>query len=317
MAKGFSFQDSSILTEAKVSMSMAFERSLKTPYGLWFEQLATTLSSSGKSSKYPIMGGLTALREWQGERHFENFSRYAYEIANKTFEKSVGIDVDDIDDDQLDGYSMLATEIGYQAAQWPQDLIAAVLKAGGTSLCWDSQFFFDTDHPVDPNDATLGVYANLFTSTALTATNLNTVMSNMMLIAARDGRPAGFGKSGKMLLVVPPQLKKTALEITVAETLINSGGTASGTNVMRGMADVLVIPELGVGGGANATTWYLADVGHIVKPFIFQQRMSPQVTAMNGATDPSVFYKNQAHWGVKARGAAGYSMPWLMAKATA
>lgn len=303
---------SDLLTEVKTDMSMAFSTALSKNVPSWDQQIATFVSSGGKSTKYPMMGMLTGLREWKGERVFEQFSSYAYSLENKTYEKSVGINVDDLEDLQIDHYPAIAAAIAEQVRNWPKKLLFAALTAGGSSLCWDGQFFFDTDHPVDLYNSALGTYSNSFTSTALSAANLQSVIGSMSTIAFKDGEANSFGESGNLLLVVPPQLEDTARQIVSAE--LTTGGA---TNTMRGVAEVLKINRLGVGGGANATTWYLFDVGQAIKPLIFQQRMAPTITSMMGATDPNVFYKNQYEWGVKARGVAGYGMPFLAAKCAA
>lgn len=304
---------SDLLLEIKTDMSMAFENAISRNVPDWHTQIASIVGSSGRTTKYPMMGMLTGLREWKGERVFEQFSSYAYALENKTFEKSVGINIDDIDDLQVDHYPAIAAAIAEQVRNWPKKLVFAALINGSTRLCWDGQFFFDTDHPVDLYDSSLGTYSNSFTSRALTAANLQATVADMATIAFKDGEVSSFGESGNLVLVVPPQLEDTAKQIVSAE-LVQNGGT----NTMKGVASVLKINRLGnVAAGGSATTWYLADVGQPMKPLIFQQRMAPTITAMLGATDPGVFYKNQYEWGVKARGVEGYGMPFLMAKCTA
>lgn len=304
---------SDLLTEVKTDMSMAFEKALTRNVPDWHTTIASIVSSGGKSTKYPMMGMLTGLREWKGERVFEQFSSYAYSLENKTYEKSVGINVDDLEDLQIDHYPAIAAAIAEQVQNWPKKLIFSALIAGGSSLCWDGQFFFDTDHPVDLYNSSLGTYSNSFTSTALTAANLQSVVASMSTIAFKDGEVSSFGESGNLVLVVPPQLEDTARQIVSAELVTNGG-----TNTMKGVANVLKINRLGnTAAGGSATTWYVGDVGQAMKPLIFQQRLAPTITSLMGATDPNVFYKNQYEWGVKARGAAGYGMPFLMAKCAA
>lgn len=304
---------SDLLLEIKSDMSMAFENAISRNVPDWHTTITSIVASAGKSTKYPMMGMLTGLREWSGERVFEQFSSYAYALENKTYEKSVGINVDDLEDLQIDHYPSIAAAIAEQVRNWPKKLIFSSLINGGSQLCWDGQFFFDTDHPVDLYDASLGTYSNNFTSRPLTDANLQLTVAGMATIAFKDGEVSSFGESGNLVLVVPPQLEDTARKIVNAELTANGG-----TNTMKGIADILKINRIGnVAAGGSATTWYLADVGQAMKPLLFQQRLAPTLTSMMGATDPNVFYKNQYEWGVKARGAAGYGMPFLMARCLA
>lgn len=300
------------LSEANVSVNMMFKTALSREVPLWYKDVTTEVTSGGAANKYPFMGVMSPVREWLGDRIYDMIARHVFQVVNKTFEKSVEVPVDDIEDDQIGSYDQLVSQVGYQCLQWPQDQVLAALQAGGSSLCFDGQYFFDTDHPTDPGVAGSSTYANLFTSTALSSTNFSAVLAAMQLIAGRDGRPLGFEAGTGLLLVVPPQLREVANQIVGAPFLASGA-----TNVNAGMAKVLVIPQLGIGGGANATTWFLMQSGGSVKPFLFQLRQSPTIIAKAAPSDTNVVEKNVARWLAKMRGRAAYSLPWLAAKATA
>ncbi len=70
-----------------------------------------------------------------------------YTITNKDFEVTVGVDRNDIEDDNLGVYGPLMQEMGVSAAQQPDDLTFGLLAQGATETCYDGQCFFDTDHP--------------------------------------------------------------------------------------------------------------------------------------------------------------------------
>lgn len=301
------------LPEAKTTLNMAFQRGFQSEVPTFFETISTVVESTGASTKYPVLGQLTGLREWIGPRVYEDFSRYAYELPNRTFEKSIEVPVDAMEDDQLDGYALLAEQFGEQARLWPDDLVLEALQAGTSRLCVDGQYFFDTDHPVDPGNASSATYANYFTSKALSSTNFSDVLKSMQTITGRDGRPMGFGANGGLLLVVPPGLREVGKQIVEAEYLASGA-----TNVNKGAAKLVVWDRLyKASDAATATTWYLLDVGRRIKPFIFQRRMAPTFTMMTAQNDEGVFNQNVYRWGIKARGAAGYTVPFLAARCDA
>jgi phage major head subunit gpT-like protein len=258
---------------------------------------------------------MTGFREWLGERIYEDWGRFAFEVPNKTFEKSVKMNVDQIDDDAYGGDQSVLANIAFQGKMWPEKLVFDALLAGGSSLCFDGQYFFDTDHPVDPGGSISTTYANLFTTTALTNANFSAVYGAMSVLASRDGTPRGWGN--RVALVVPPQLRQVASEILQAPIIASPSGNSAVSNVNRDLAELIVIPRLGVGGGAAATTWYLMELGAMAKPLFFQKRMAPRVVAMMSPEDEYVFSHNEARIGAKARGAAFYGMPFLAAKCTA
>lgn len=113
-----------------------------------YERIATVVPSSTKTEDYAWLGQWPKLREWIGDRHIKSLTAHGYSITNKKFESSVGVPRDDIEDDTFGVFAPLFSEMGYAAATHPDELVFALLGAGATTLCYDGQYFFDTDHPV-------------------------------------------------------------------------------------------------------------------------------------------------------------------------
>jgi len=91
--------------------------------------------------------------------------------------------------------------------------------------------------------AAYGLWQLAYKSTnTLSASSYAAARAAMMSIANADGRKLGVTPN---LLVVPPSLEATARELLNADTIIGDP-TAGGakTNVWRGSADLLVVPEL-------------------------------------------------------------------------
>ncbi|HHR6503108.1 TPA: Mu-like prophage major head subunit gpT family protein [Providencia alcalifaciens] len=113
-----------------------------------FERIATTVPSTTKSNTYGWLGKFPGMREWIGERVISDMASHGYQLVNRPFESTVGVDRDDIDDDNIGIYSPLFTEMGRAAGVQPDELCFGALTNGFTTLCYDKQNFFDTDHPV-------------------------------------------------------------------------------------------------------------------------------------------------------------------------
>lgn len=113
-----------------------------------FKDIATVVPSSTKSNTYGWLGQWPAVREWVGDRVFGDMAAHAYTIANKHYESSIKVNRDDIEDDNIGIYAPMFSEMGRAAAVHPDELVFGLLKNGGSTLCYDGQNFFDTDHPV-------------------------------------------------------------------------------------------------------------------------------------------------------------------------
>ncbi len=122
-----------------------------------WEKIATLVPSSAKTNTYGWLGQFPKLREWVGERVLKDMAAHGYAITNKLYESTVGVLRTDIEDDNLGTYKPLVSEMGRATRAHPDEMAFALLKAGLTTLCFDGQNFFDTDHPVFPNVDGTGV----------------------------------------------------------------------------------------------------------------------------------------------------------------
>lgn len=136
-----------------------FQRALADTPSMW-EKIASKVISSSASNTYGWLGQYPSFREWVGDRVINDIKAHGYAIANKTWEDTVGVSRDDIEDDNVGVYSPLFAEMGRAAKSHPDELIFALLAAGAATNCYDGQFFFDTDHPVYPNADGTGVAVN-------------------------------------------------------------------------------------------------------------------------------------------------------------
>jgi phage major head subunit gpT-like protein len=113
---------------------------------MW-ERVATMIPSATRENAYAWLGQFPKLREWIGERQIQSMLEQAYTLKNRKFEATVGVKRDDISDDQYGVYNSLFKEYGSAAATHPDEQIFDAIQNGGSSICYDGQNFFDTDHP--------------------------------------------------------------------------------------------------------------------------------------------------------------------------
>lgn len=149
------------LAALQVGYSAAFQIGIAsvTPT---YSRIATTVPSSTSENLYPWLGNIPGMREWIGPRVKHNISSSTYSIANKTWEDSVSVNRDHIEDDQIGIYTPLFQELGRAATEHPDKLVWEALAGGFSGLCFDGQFFFDTDHvvkdPVTGDDTSVSNY---------------------------------------------------------------------------------------------------------------------------------------------------------------
>jgi len=113
-----------------------------------FEKIATIITSDAESETYHWLGKFPKLKEWIGERVLKDIASHGYVIKNKTYESSVNVSVDDLNDDKFGVYSPLFSEMGLESVIHPNRFVFELLKKGFENTCYDGQYFFDTDHPI-------------------------------------------------------------------------------------------------------------------------------------------------------------------------
>lgn len=130
-----------------VAFNAAFRGGLSqaaSQYGV----IATTVPSSTGSEEYGWLGSFPNVREWLGDRVVNGAKTHGYTIRNKSYELTVSVPRPAIEDDQYGNYAPMMTEMGRSIAAHPDQLVFGALAGGTSALCYDGQYFFDTDHPV-------------------------------------------------------------------------------------------------------------------------------------------------------------------------
>lgn len=259
-----------------------------------YEKVATVVPSSTKSEEYGWLGAFPRLRKWVGDRVINSLAAHGYTIKNESWEATVEVNREDIEDDAYGVYTPMIKELGRSAATHPDEIVFGLLAKGFTETCYDGQYFFDTDHkdedgPVQSNKGTK----------VLSATSYSAARAQMMSLLDAKSTPLGIMPN---LLLVPPQLEEAARKILYAEQI---EGT---TNTLKNTAELLVAPWL----AANPTAWFLFDTSRAIKPLIFQQRKKPEFVSMDASNDQNVFMKKQYIYGVDCRDNAGFGL-WQLA----
>ncbi|TCS69764.1 phage major head subunit gpT-like protein [Sulfuritortus calidifontis] len=139
-----------LITSLRTGFSKAFQDALAATPTDW-EKVATRAPSSNASNTYGWLNQFPKLREWVGDRVVKDMAAQGYTVTNKLYEGTVGVRRTDIEDDNVGIYTPLFAEMGRAAKAHGDELVFGLLAAGESTLCYDGQNFFDTDHPVYPN----------------------------------------------------------------------------------------------------------------------------------------------------------------------
>jgi phage major head subunit gpT-like protein len=137
--------DQSILSSRAV-IGMYYE-ALAAANGIaWIDKVSNYFGSDQDSEKYPWIGMPPALREWIGGRQAKGFSANSIDIANKHFEATLEIALKDLRRDKTGQLQARLAEFAQRGQTHFASLLSTLIVNGPSTVCYDGQFFFDTDH---------------------------------------------------------------------------------------------------------------------------------------------------------------------------
>ncbi|MDH7481144.1 MAG: Mu-like prophage major head subunit gpT family protein [Armatimonadota bacterium] len=265
-----------------------------------WERIATIVPSENDIEKYAWLGATPRMREFKDERIPAGLLEHDYSIKNKTWEASIAVDRAALEDDQYGQIRLRIQGLADEARRHQEELVFGLLRDGFNTLCYDGQFFFDTDH----SDGESGTQSNKGTS-ALSASSLQAAFTAMMKFKDDQGKPMGIIPD---TLVVSPDLKWTAMELLGSIYAPDSevGKTETRKNVLKGALDLIVSPYL-----TDSNDWFLLCTKRVIKPVIFQSRIPIEFAALE-ANSENGFMRDRYVYGVRARYNVGFGL-WQLA----
>jgi len=112
----------------------------------WIDAVSNYFGSDQASETYPWLGMPPALREWIGGRNAKGFSTNGVEIKNKHFEATIEIALKDLRRDKTGQLKARLAEFAQRGQSHFASLLSTLIVNGPSTVCYDGQYFFDTDH---------------------------------------------------------------------------------------------------------------------------------------------------------------------------
>lgn len=279
---------------------------------VYWQEIADRLPSSTEANTYGWLAEIPGFREWIGPRVFHNLASRSYQVVNKDWDDGFTVSKNKIADDQYGIYSNYSRLLGDAAKGLWDQLVFDQLLAGETTTCFDGQFFFDTDHPVDLDSDAKGTYSNLYTAKPLTAANISFLSTKMLSYKGESGRSLQLHPD---LVLAPPEL---GLDLASALAPVVSSNNAAVPNPLTLLQGIgggrpvrgLIIPQLSQDPGS-----YYVVCTTKLKPVILQVRQEPNFVQRTDPQLDPVFYRKEYEFGADARGNAGYGLPVTIIKA--
>lgn len=154
-----------ILEAVQLTLSKQFGNGLKSVADTDVSAFTTDVKASSKTVRFDWLGDFPQIRKWVGPRLTRKLKSYKYEVSWEDFERTLEVERNDIEDDigSIGVYGLQAFAVGQEASFLKPRLVSNALVNGTTELCYDGQYFFDTDHAVGL-DGDTSTFSNNITS---------------------------------------------------------------------------------------------------------------------------------------------------------
>lgn len=268
--------------------------------------ISALYNSDQESETYKWLGMAPQMREWIAGRHAKGFRENGITIVNKTFEATMEVLVDEIRRDKTGQVMTRVRELAARTNSHWAKLLSTLIISGESAVCYDGQFFFDTDHSegesgAQSNDITFDVV----TPTAPTAAEFESAILKAVekMIGFKDDQGEPMNEEASSFLIMVPVSMMASAAAALKNPVIVDGSGAR-TNTLTNIGGFSF--ELSVNPRLTWTDKFAAfRTDGQVKPFIRQEEEG--VTVSSVAEGSELEFVHNKHWyGVKAIRNAGF-----------
>lgn len=137
--------DQAILSSRAI-IGMYYARLESNPGLRWVDGVSNLFFSDQGSETYAMLGMSPQMREWIGGRQAKGLPGNNFTITNKHYEGTLEVQKKDIRRDKTGQILVRVNEFADGGQTHWAKLLSTLLLNGPTTLCYDGQYYFDTDH---------------------------------------------------------------------------------------------------------------------------------------------------------------------------
>lgn len=273
---------------------------------IWVPGVSAMFESNQESETYKWLGMAPAMREWVGGRHAKGFRENGITIVNKTFEATLEVLLNEMRRDKTGQIMVRVRELAERTnAHWAK-LLSSLIVNAESAVCYDGQYFFDTDHSEgDSGTQSNDIQSNIATTTAPTAAEMETAILKTVeqLLGFKDDQGEPMNEEAMRFLVMVPVPFMAATAAALKNPVIVDG-SGSRTNTITNLGgfqfEMAVNPRL-----SWTEKFAVFRTDGQTKPFIRQEEEGVTVSAIAEGSELE-FNENKHRYGVKAIRNVGY-----------
>lgn len=279
---------------------------LETGTAAWVTQLAMSTNSDQASEEYAWLGAPPAMHEFIGKRRLDELAEVSFKISNKDHEANIRIKSKDMRRDKTGQIQVRIDQLADRVNDYPAKLLSTLLLNGESALCYDGQYYFDTDH----EEGDSGAQSNKITFDVGTPTKptsdemADAIMAGLQqMFLFKDDKGEPINQSATEFTVMIPVGFMTAAFKAVSALLGANGQSATIAALKdRFTINIVVNPRL----SAWTDRFAIFRNDGNIKPFILQEETGGKdVVAIGDGSEYEQLNKEQI-FGVDWAGNVGF-----------
>jgi phage major head subunit gpT-like protein len=291
-----------------------YSRLANGPIG-WVNNIGMLFNSDQESETYKWLGMAPAMREWVGGRHAKGFRENGITITNKRYESTLEVPVDWMRRDKTGQLLVRINEQTKRANSHWAKLLSTLIINGESTVCYDGQYFFDTDHSEgdsgsQSNDITFDIsddaaavpsdQRGIYTAPSSATMALAILKAIQAIIGFKDDQGEPMNEDAMEFVVMVPIPFLTAALGAVKSSTFGAGMS----NLIKDQGEF----KISVQGNARltwTTKFAVFRTDGDVKPFILQEEEGVKVSARAEGSEEE--FNNRRHlYGIDASRNVGY-----------
>jgi phage major head subunit gpT-like protein len=278
---------------------------LETGTAGWVTDLAMKTNSDQASESYAWLSAPPAMHEFVGKRQLNELQESSFTISNKDHEANIRVKSKDMRRDKTGQIQIRVNQLATRVLDYPGTLLSRLIMNGASSLCYDGQYFFDTDH----SEGDSGTLSNKITFPAATGTTPTVDEFADAILAAiqamygfKDSTGEPMNQSAKAFTVMVP-VGMMGVALKAVAILVGANGATATIAALKGdfTISVQVNPRL-----TWTDTFAVFRTDGEIKPFILQEEDGgADVVAIGDGSEYEQLNKEQI-FGVDWSGNVGY-----------
>lgn len=213
-------------TQTRDILGYMYMQLAQEPMG-WVNDLGMYIPTDQETEKHRWLGMAPVMRLWEGGRQTHKPNAYGIDVTNELYEGTIDIPIQDIQRDKTGKIMRYVSDLVTRANNHWLKLSSELIDASESTVCYDGQFWVDTDHGESGTSQSNDISATAATGTTPTVTEMvDAILDNVKtMYGFKDDQGEPINQDASNFLVMVPLTYWAVAQKAVKQELIASGET--------------------------------------------------------------------------------------------